>query len=208
MAPPERRYGALVGDRFISRGRTVLHPALANWFETAAAARADGFDQLVVLTAVDYSGYGADRCLPEGIVGERYEVVAELLNHTNGERIRLRVQVPAAEPVVPTLFDLWPGAENPEREVYDMFGIAFSGHPDPTRILMPEDWTGTSSAQGLCRRQDSRAVFLSGCGCPVKDVCMRCVVLRCVVLVLSGQRRVCLTPVRITCCLWVPLFWV
>ena len=43
---------------------------------------------------------------------------------------------------MPTLFDLWPGTEAIEREIYDMFGIRFDGHPDPTRILMPEDWEG------------------------------------------------------------------
>ncbi|MGH9061215.1 MAG: NADH-quinone oxidoreductase subunit C, partial [Acidimicrobiales bacterium] len=46
------------------------------------------------------------------------------------------------EPVVPSLFDLWMGSEAHEREVYDMFGISFDGHPDPSRILMPEDWEG------------------------------------------------------------------
>ena len=50
--------------------------------------------------------------------------------------------MPAADPAVHTLFDLWPGAENLEREVYDMFGIVFTGHPDLSRILMPEDWEG------------------------------------------------------------------
>jgi NADH-quinone oxidoreductase subunit C len=52
------------------------------------------------------------------------------------------VQVPADDPVLPSLFDLWPGTEALEREVYDMFGIRFDGHPDLTRILMPEDWIG------------------------------------------------------------------
>ena len=50
--------------------------------------------------------------------------------------------LPEDEPTCPTLFGLYPGTENMEREAYDMFGIRFSGHPDPTRILMPEDWEG------------------------------------------------------------------
>ena len=137
-----RRYGALVGGAEGSRGQAVLHPARRGWVPAAAAARADGFDQLVDLTAVDYLGYAADRRLPGGVAAERFEVVAGLLSHARRERLRLRVQVPADEPAVPTLFDLWPGAENLEREVYDMFGIAFEGHPDLTRILMPEDWRG------------------------------------------------------------------
>ena len=69
-------------------------------------------------------------------------MVASLLAHERRERLRMRVQVPADDATVPTLFDLWPGSENLEREVYDMFGIVFEGHPDLSRILMPEDWSG------------------------------------------------------------------
>ena len=69
-------------------------------------------------------------------------MVVNLLSLERRERVRVRVQVPHADPVVPSLFELFPGTEAPEREVYDMFGIAFDGHPDLTRILMPEDWDG------------------------------------------------------------------
>jgi NADH-quinone oxidoreductase subunit C len=54
----------------------------------------------------------------------------------------VRVQVPADDAVLPTLFDVWPGTEALEREVFDMFGIRFDDHPDLSRILMPEDWIG------------------------------------------------------------------
>ena len=54
----------------------------------------------------------------------------------------MRVQVPADDPTLPTLFDIHPGTEAMEREVFDMFGIVFTDHPDLTRILMPEDWEG------------------------------------------------------------------
>jgi NADH-quinone oxidoreductase subunit C len=50
--------------------------------------------------------------------------------------------VPESDPLLASLFDLWPGTEAMEREVFDMFGISFDGHPDLTRILMPEDWDG------------------------------------------------------------------
>ena len=82
------------------------------------------------------------RELPEGIDAERFEVVIGLISHTKRERIRLRVQVPADDTRVPSMFDLYPGSEALEREVYDMFGIEFDNHPDLTRILMPEDWIG------------------------------------------------------------------
>jgi NADH-quinone oxidoreductase subunit C len=68
--------------------------------------------------------------------------VVSLQNLTNPNRIRVRVQLPGDDPAIPSLFDLWPGTEAMEREVYDLFGIAFVDHPDLTRILMPEDWVG------------------------------------------------------------------
>lgn len=137
--PVETRYGAPVSE---SRGQTVLHPGVAEWFEVARDARDDGFDQLIDLTAVDYLTFSGRRPLPAGVDGERFEVVANLLSHGRRERLRLRVQVPVDEATVPSLFDLWPGAETLEREVYDMFGIAFADHPDLSRILMPDDWEG------------------------------------------------------------------
>jgi NADH-quinone oxidoreductase subunit C len=65
-----------------------------------------------------------------------------LLSHAGRERLRLRVQVPGDDPTCPSLFDVHPGTEALEREVYDMYGIEFTEHPDLTRILMPEDWEG------------------------------------------------------------------
>ena len=136
------RYGAPMGTDRPSRGQAVVHPSRVQWCDVAAAARTDGFDQLIDLTAVDYLTYGADRSLPEGVQPERFEVVAGLMAHARRERLRMRVQVPADDPTLSTLFDLWPGAESLEREVFDMFGIVFEGHPDMSRILMPEDWSG------------------------------------------------------------------
>ena len=56
--------------------------------------------------------------------------------------MRLRVQVSGEEPTVESITDLYPGADAMEREAFDMFGVSFTGHPDLTRILMPEDWVG------------------------------------------------------------------
>ncbi len=136
---PETAYGALVSW---SRGQRVLHPGRDELVATVDALRADGFNQLIDVTAVDYSQHDTRRDLPSGVEPERFELVVGLLSHTRRERIRLRVQVPEADARVPTLFDLHPGSEALEREVYDMFGITFDGHPDLTRILMPEDWIG------------------------------------------------------------------
>ena len=75
-------------------------------------------------------------------MAERFEVVVNLLDLRARRRLRIRVQVPESDPVLPSLFDLHPGTEAMERETFDMFGISFDGHPDLTRILMPEDWVG------------------------------------------------------------------
>ena len=73
---------------------------------------------------------------------ERFEVVANYLSHTRNRRIRVICQLPEADPTVPSLTPVYPGANFPERETYDLFGITFDGHPDLTRILMPDDWEG------------------------------------------------------------------
>ena len=100
-----------------------------------------GFEMCADLCAVDYLTHPA-AVLPEGVAPERFEVVVNLLSLVAGAALRLRVQVPEDDPIVPTLFDVYPGTEAMEREAYDMFGIVFAGHPDLTRILMPEDWEG------------------------------------------------------------------
>ena len=136
---PDRAYGALVSE---SRGQRVLHPTRDSLVATVEQLRGDGFNQLIDVTAVDYLTYDGERELPEGVVPERYEVVIGLIAHSKRERIRLRVQVPADDARVASMFDLYPGSEALEREVYDMYGIEFENHPDLTRILMPEDWIG------------------------------------------------------------------
>lgn len=137
---PETRYDMPVTH---SRGQVVLHPRREQLAKLVRDLRDDeAFLVCVDLTAVDYLSYPADRGLPEGIEAERFEVVVGLLSHAKHERLRLRVQVPASDPSCPSLFDVHPGVEALEREVYDMFGIGFDDHPDLTRILMPEDWEG------------------------------------------------------------------
>ena len=123
-------------------GQQVLFPTLDDYLDTVKQLANDGYHMCVDLTAVDYLEY-MDRPLPSGVDAARFEVVVNLLDMMASRRIRLRVQVPADDDVaVPSLFDVHPGTEAMEREVYDMFGIAFDGHPDLTRILMPEDWVG------------------------------------------------------------------
>jgi NADH-quinone oxidoreductase subunit C len=72
----------------------------------------------------------------------RFEVVYTLVSIELRHRLRVRVQLPPDDPHVATVTGVWPGANWLEREVWDLFGIAFDGHPDPRRLLMPEDWEG------------------------------------------------------------------
>jgi NADH-quinone oxidoreductase subunit C len=135
---PERRHGALVTRAL---GQEVLHTDAAGVHDVVAALKDEGFDLCLDVTAADYLLH-ADRRLPAGVTPERFEVVINLLSLEQIARVRVRCQVPDSNPVLPSFTDLYAGTDAPEREVYDMFGIVFEGHPDLTRILMPEDWEG------------------------------------------------------------------
>ena len=123
-------------------GAAVLHPDPGRLPEVVEALRGAGYIQCLDVCGVDYLGAVRRDDVPAEVTPQRFEVVVTLISHEARRRVRLRVQVSADDPCVPTLFDLFPGTENPEREVFDMFGIRFDGHPDMTRILMPEDWEG------------------------------------------------------------------
>jgi NADH-quinone oxidoreductase subunit C len=124
-----------------SRGQAVIHVPPSEYGRVLRALVDDGYTMCVDLTAVDYFAEPR-RELPDGVVGERFEVVLNLLSMEHRARLRVRVQVPADDPSLPTAFDVWPGTEAMEREVFDMYGIVFHDHPDLNRILMPEDWDG------------------------------------------------------------------
>ena len=72
----------------------------------------------------------------------RFEVIYHLLSIPKKERVRLKVRLESASPAVESVTSVWPGANYFEREVFDLFGIRFTGHPYLRRILMPEDWEG------------------------------------------------------------------
>jgi NADH-quinone oxidoreductase subunit C len=111
----------------------VLVPA-ARLFDVMQFLKQEcGFDMLVELTAADYLRYPDAR--------DRYGVMYVLRNMATGVRLVVKTFVNDAEPAVPSVFRLWKGADWMEREVYDMYGIVFTGHPDLRRILMPEEFT-------------------------------------------------------------------
>ncbi len=135
----EAAYGCAVT---YSRNQKVIHPVRDQWLEVAAQLLADGWNMCVDVTSVDYLSYSVARDLPTGVAAERFEVVASFLSHQRAERLRARVQVPSDDPTVGSLYSLYPGTDYLEREVFDLMGITFVGHPDMSRILMPETWEG------------------------------------------------------------------
>jgi NADH-quinone oxidoreductase subunit C len=136
--PAEQMHGCPV---VYSCGQKVLLVSRESYLKTVKALLDESFEMCVDLTAVDYL-LTPNRTVGADVKPERFEIVVNLLSIENRERIRLRIQVPEDDAVVASLFDVHPGTEALEREVFDMFGIRFDGHPDPTRILMPEDWDG------------------------------------------------------------------
>jgi NADH-quinone oxidoreductase subunit C len=72
----------------------------------------------------------------------RFEVIYHLLSISNKERVRLKVRLSGEMPALESVTSVWPGANYFEREVFDLFGVRFSGHPYLRRLLMPENWEG------------------------------------------------------------------
>jgi NADH-quinone oxidoreductase subunit C len=125
----------------LSRGQLVVHPHRSEYLDFIGALYDDGYRFCADLTGVDYL-LAANHPVPAGVTPERFEVAVNLLSTEFRRRIRVRVQIPESDPQLPSIFNLHPGTEAMERETYDMFGIVFTGHPDLTRILMPDDWEG------------------------------------------------------------------
>jgi len=135
----ERFAGSVAVD---SLGQSVVHVPRDAWRDVVAYLRTEErFTQCSDVTAVDHL-VDAERIVVDGVTPERFEVVANFLSHPRNRRIRLIAQVPADDPRIASITPEYPGAGFPEREVYDLLGIVFDGHPDLTRILMPDDWEG------------------------------------------------------------------
>ena len=99
--------------------------------EVLAAIREAGFETFIDLCGVDH----LDR-------EPRFDVVIVVLSMEHRRRLLIEVGVPGEDPVVPSITRIFAGANFYERETWDMFGIDFVGHPDLTRILMPDEWEG------------------------------------------------------------------
>jgi NADH-quinone oxidoreductase subunit C len=133
------RFGAAIVETHEFRGDTtavVDRTALVDALRFCRDEPALGFDMLTDLTAADYLKF------PGREDGPRFEVVYHLYSLTHNHRLRLKVRVDEDDAVVPTAVPLWPIANWLEREVWDMFGVRFAGHPDPRRLLMYEQFVG------------------------------------------------------------------
>ena len=121
---------SILGTEF-HRGRAALLADAGKAHDVLERLRVMGYTFLASLLGVDY--------YPEE---PRLGVLYELLDMHRVERISVKARVPTDAPNIDSVVELFPGAEFHEREVYDMFGVVFDGHPDMRRILMPEDYEG------------------------------------------------------------------
>jgi NADH-quinone oxidoreductase subunit C len=126
------RFGGEITESTFRDNRRFVVPT-ARVFGVLEFLKRNGFDMLVEVTAVDYLEY-------EGAT-DRFGLVYVVLNTTTGERLIVKTYLNPPDLDVPSACSLWAGANWLEREVFDMFGIVFTGHPDLRRILMPEEFT-------------------------------------------------------------------
>jgi len=124
-------FGAFDTSTFRDQTRVVV-PA-ARSLEVFGFLQQQGFDLLVDVTCVDYLEYKGAK--------QRYGLVYLLASTATGQRLTVRVFVDDPEPTVASVVSLWEGANWLEREVWDLFGIRFEGHPDLRRLVMPEQFT-------------------------------------------------------------------
>lgn len=126
------RFDGIDVSRF--RDETRLKVAKSDGFDVLAALKETlGFDFLADLSCVDYLNYRD--------ATDRFGLVYLLANTENGVRLTIRVMLNEPDLSVPSVTSLWEGANWLEREVWDMFGITFEGHPDLRRILMPPEFS-------------------------------------------------------------------
>jgi NADH:ubiquinone oxidoreductase subunit C len=109
----------------------MISVPVSDWVGITQAAFDAGFDTFVDLTAVDHFAEAP-----------RFEVVVNIISMIEVERLIITTRVPYDSPIVPTLTGVFVGANFYEREAYDLLGVVFEGHPDLTRILLPDDWVG------------------------------------------------------------------
>jgi NADH-quinone oxidoreductase subunit C len=120
-----------LADAKFDRGELTLTIAAEEIRSAAATVQASGYNFFEDVTAVDW--------YPSS---PRFQLSYHIVSHTYKERIRLQVLLDGDAPAVESITTVWPSANFYEREVFDLFGIGFEGHPNLRRIMMPDDWQG------------------------------------------------------------------
>ena len=120
-----------LADALFDRGELTLTIVPETIRSATATAKAAGYNAFEDVTAVDW--------FPSE---PRFQLSYHILSHIYKERIRLRVMLSGTEPAVESITPVWPGANYYEREIFDLFGVRFEGHPNLRRIMMPEEWVG------------------------------------------------------------------
>jgi len=118
-------------DAKFDRGELTLTVAAEQIRAAAATVQAAGYNFFEDVTAVDW--------FP---ATPRFQLSYHIVSHAHKERIRLRVLLDGESPAVDSITPVWPSANYYEREVFDLFGIRFEGHPNLRRIMLPDDWQG------------------------------------------------------------------
>lgn len=134
----QEKFGEDVKPRTDTSDMLILHVAQPKVKEVLRFLKSGStrFTRLDDMTAVDESARRDRESFPD------YTLVYQLLSFESASRVRLKVELTGRDPVTSTITDLWPSADWYEREIFDMFGIRFDGHPDLRRILMPHGWEG------------------------------------------------------------------
>lgn len=121
---PEVEFDLVLGDTVARASRDDVVGFLEAVYDA-------GYEMFIDLCAVDYLSRNP-----------RFEVAINMVSVSQSMRLRVLVGIPGTDPQMPTVSTVYPGSNFYEREAFDLFGIEFSGHPDMTRILLPDDWEG------------------------------------------------------------------
>ena len=133
IAKIENKFSNSILDTTNFAGEDIIHIKGSSNLDILKLFKNNEFNFLADMTAIDNLTLGGF---------ERFSVVYHLLSHETKERVTIKAYVPEDEPVLPSAESLWKTADWQEREIYDLFGILFKGHPNLIRIMNPDDYNG------------------------------------------------------------------
>ena len=133
IAKIENKFSNSILDTTKFAGEDIIHIKGSSNLDILKLFKNNEFNFLADMTAIDNLTLGGF---------ERFSVVYHLLSHETAERVTVKAYVPEDEPKLPSAESLWKTADWQEREIYDLFGISFKGHPNLIRIMNPDDYTG------------------------------------------------------------------